>query len=108
MKLAILNIENRKGQKMAVNIEFCTKMMFSPDENPKLIIESGSEGLILSTGSRFPSQNYDPSRDVIGVELIFDDGSTETPYPKKHVDLEDLYTRLSHPIKVTEPKDIKA
>ena len=108
MKLTHICVENRMGHKMMINIMYANRLVYTNGNIPRLFIEVGCEPICILAGARMPSANYDPAKDTISVELIYDDGSTEKPYTKGHVDLEDLYNRLSHPEQIPVQQDIDA
>lgn len=97
MRLTHICVETRGGYKTMLNTQYAYRMDFANGTIPRLAIDCGGNILNLYTGARFPCTIYDPRRDTVYVELNYEDGSTEVPYPWGHVDLGDLYQRLCHP-----------
>ncbi len=108
MKPIFIRLENRKGDKTTVNLTYTARFAYCEGNIPKIFIDCGINPFWVLAGAHMPDPSYDPYKDTISVELIYEDDTTECPYPKGHVDLADLYQRLTHADKVSEPKDIKA
>lgn len=108
MRPSYVCLENRKGDKTTVNLMYTSRVAYCGGNIPKLFIDCGTEPFWVLAGAHMPDSRYDPDKDTIHVELIYEDGTIEHPYPIGHVNINDLYERLCHPTEINQSKDASA
>lgn len=94
VKPEAIYIEDRSGNSFYGLLNKAECITYNESQKRINIGFVSQKSLRLSHGCKYPNALYNPSGDIVYVELHYADGKIEAPYERGHIDFANLYQKI--------------